>query len=198
MVDLAKLGLREEAGLDPEIQEAMFGERQSLDRPIPGESLTNDPNNPYPFEQSPEYTDRTEALEYLFKRFISEDVYKSLMNVINRGVPIMNLTEIFLYKGFSEGKWNPDLLMMLVEPTAYMIMALSERAGIDYVVMLEEEGEDEEGLAAKDKDILKAFNKKDKPSDLKQIDFKISKGSLPKEISEKLENLPAPKSLLAK
>ena len=138
MVDLAKLGLSPEEGLDPKIQEAVSRTRQSLDRPIPGESLTNDPDNPYPFEKPPEFTDRTEALEYLFKSFTSEEIHKRLMGLVSQGVPIMSLTEIFLYKGFSEGKWNPDLLMMLVEPTAYMIMSLAERSGIDYVIMPED------------------------------------------------------------
>ena len=188
MVDLAKLGLSPEEGLDPKIQEAVSRTRQSLDRPIPGESLTNAPDNPYPFEKPPEFTDRTEALEYLFKSFTSEEIHKRLMGLVSQGVPIMSLTEIFLYKGFSEGKWNPDLLMMLVEPTAYMIMSLAERSGIDYVIMPEDEDEEE----------LEIVNKKYKPSDLKQIDSKISKSSLPKEISEKLENMPAQKSLMAR
>ena len=66
MADLQSLGLRPEKGLDPQIQEATAKDRLSLDRPIPGESLTNDPGSPYPFEKAPEYTDRTDALEYLF------------------------------------------------------------------------------------------------------------------------------------
>ena len=189
MVDLAKLGLRPEEGIDPKVKEAVFNSRMSLDRPIPGESLTNDPNSPQAFEKAPEYTDRTEALEYLFKRFISEDVYRSLMSSVLKGVPIMSLTEIFLYKGFTEGKWNPDLIMMLAEPTAYMIMALAERADIDYVMMPKDEEDEEEEL--------EVFDRKYKSSDLKQIDSKVSKSSLPKEVLKKLESMPDNKSLLA-
>ena len=66
MADLKSLGLQPEKGLNPAIQESLANDRLSLDRPIPGESLTNDPDNPYPFEKPVEYSNRTDALEYLF------------------------------------------------------------------------------------------------------------------------------------
>tara|TARA_R100000008_G_C3578577_1_gene166848 strand:- start:780 stop:1373 length:594 start_codon:yes stop_codon:yes gene_type:complete len=195
MADLEKLGIRPEQGIDPEVQEAYHNVRSSLDRPIPGQSLTNDPNNPYPFEQAPEYTERTEALEYLFKSFIAEDSFKHILTLIRQGIPIMSLTEIFLFKGFSEGKWNPDLMLMLAEPTAYMLMALAERSGIDYIVTKP----DDEDMAEADEEQFKIFDKTLKEvSDLKKIDSKLSTSSLPKEIINKLENIPQSESLLAK
>ena len=195
MADLEKLGIRTEQGIDPEVQEAYHNVRSSLDRPIPGQSLTNDPNNPYPFEQAPEYTERTEALEYLFKSFIAEDSFKHILTLIRQGIPIMSLTEIFLFKGFSEGKWNPDLMLMLAEPTAYMLMALAERSGIDYIVTKP----DDEDTAEADEEQFKIFDKTLKEvSDLKKIDSKLSTSSLPKEIINKLENIPQSESLLAK
>ena len=42
------------------------------------------------------------------------------------------IASITLYSGFLEGKWNPDLMVMLMEPTMYMIMALAEKAEIPY------------------------------------------------------------------
>jgi len=35
-------------------------------RAIPGQSLTNDPDNPLPFERSPEFTDMRDAIEFIF------------------------------------------------------------------------------------------------------------------------------------
>ena len=198
MADLKKLGIQPQEGVDPEVQEAYYNVRSSLDRDIPGQSLTNDPDNPYPFEKAPEYTERTEALEYIFKSFIAEDSFKSILTLIRQGIPIMSLTEIFLFKGFSEGKWNPDLMMMLAEPTAYMLMALAERSGIDYIITKP----DEEDLNESDKEQFKIFDKKLKTAtdlkDLKKIDSKLSTSSLPKEIINKLENIPQSESLLAK
>ena len=48
---------------------------------------------------------------------------------------------MFLYEGFQEGLFNPDLMMLLVEPLAYMIMAFAENLQVDYVI---EGDEDEE------------------------------------------------------
>ena len=205
MADLQSLGLRPEKGLDPQIQEATAKDRLSLDRPIPGESLTNDPGSPYPFEKAPEYTDRTDALEYLFSTFTEEKAYPSILNLISKDVPIMNLAEIFLYKGFTEGKWNPDLMIMLAEPTAYMLMALAERAGVDYKIIPDEDDEDlteEEiyGKPEKDDDDFRMFGKKYSPDKLKEMGkkSKVSKGAVPSEIAKKIEEVPAPVGLLAR
>ena len=217
MADLQSLGLRPEKGLDPQIQEATAKDRLSLDRPIPGESLTNDPGSPYPFEKAPEYTDRTDALEYLFSTFTEEKAYPSILNLISKDVPIMNLAEIFLYKGFTEGKWNPDLMIMLAEPTAYMLMALAEkadikyriddeeRAGVDYKIIPDEDDEDlteEEiyGKPEKDDDDFRMFGKKYSQDKLEEMEkkSKVSKGALPSEIAKKIEEVPAPVGLLAR
>jgi hypothetical protein len=56
----------------------------------------------------------------------------------------MEVTQILLFEGFNQGKWNPDLMVLLIEPTAYMLMALAERADIDYVIT---KNQDEEDLA---------------------------------------------------
>ena len=43
-----------------------------IQAPIPGQSLTNDPESPAPYERAPKYTDRTEILEYYFEEFTEE------------------------------------------------------------------------------------------------------------------------------
>ena len=43
------------------------------DRPIPGESLTNDPESPAPFEGPPQFSQKEDALEYLFVLLTEED-----------------------------------------------------------------------------------------------------------------------------
>ena len=52
----------------------------ALKGPIPGESLTNDPDSPYPFEKSPEFTTLKTANEYLFEKIIDEEIYITLSN----------------------------------------------------------------------------------------------------------------------
>jgi hypothetical protein len=109
-----------------------------MNRSVPGEGMANDPDNPYPFEAAPEFTVQREALEYLFVIITDEERYLDLLTAIEEGVPIMELSQVILFKGFTEGKWNPDLMMLLAEPLAYMLMALAERQGINYTIHNEE------------------------------------------------------------
>jgi hypothetical protein len=128
-----------------ELNQGYVDHLSNMDRPIPGSSLTNDPDEPFPFEKAPEYTNVREACEYIFETIIEEEVYIPIMRSLADGVSLMEITQAILFKGFSEGKWNPDLLLILAEPTAYMLMALAERVDIDVVIYNgEEEDEDEE------------------------------------------------------
>lgn len=126
---------------------------RSFGAPIAGQSLTNDPENPAPFEQAPEHTALHPTLEFIWGDLIEPEYYIATMQLINNREPIMDITEMYLMNGFQEGKWNPDLMMMLVEPVAYMLVALAERLDIDYVVYQDEEDEsfdDEQSLFGMD------------------------------------------------
>jgi hypothetical protein len=119
----------------PELQEYF----SKMDRPIPGQSLTEDPDTQQPYTAAPEFTVPQEAVEYLFDQMTEEDNYLPLMDSILTGTTIMDATKLLLFSGFNEGKWNPDLMLLLIEPTAYMIMGLAERAGIEYEVQEDDE-----------------------------------------------------------
>jgi hypothetical protein len=67
-----------------------------------------------------------------------------IVSAIGQDVPITDVATQMLYVGFREGKWNPDLLMMLVEPVMYVLMALCEKAGVDYKLYGDEEQDDTE------------------------------------------------------
>ena len=121
----------------PELQE-YYGK---MDRALPGESLTQDPDTAEPYVSQPEFTVPQEALDNLFDKMTEPENYDKIMEGLNSGATIMELTRLILFSGFNEGKYNPDLMMLLIEPAAYMILALAEKANIDYEVMA---GDDEE------------------------------------------------------
>ena len=79
-----------------------------MKRSTPGEAMSNNPDNPYAFEGATEFTVQREALEYLFVTITDEDKYPAILGAIDDGVPLMELTQVILFKGFTEGKWNPD------------------------------------------------------------------------------------------
>ena len=68
------------------------------------------------------------------------------MDSLESGVAVMDLVKTFLYQGFQEGLFNPDMMLILAEPLAYMIAALAERAQIEFVIQ-DDEDDDEEDVA---------------------------------------------------
>lgn len=127
-----------------EIEDAYIARAGQLDRPIPGQSLTNNPDNPMPFEQPPEYTDLTTALEYYFATFTEEGTYERILEIIASGTPIMDIVQLVLYQGFQDGLFNPDLMMLLAEPLAYMLAAFCEQENIEFVIQADDEEDMEE------------------------------------------------------
>ena len=113
-------------------------------RPSPGQSLTSDPSDPAPYEKPPKYTSIHEASEDIFEGLIEEQTYKEIMGLLVEDVPVMDIVQTLLFTGFKEGKWNPDLMLMLAEPVAYMLLALAERAGIDPKIYQGEEDDEAE------------------------------------------------------
>jgi hypothetical protein len=145
-----------------------FAEEISLDVPVPGESLTSDPTNPKPWEQPPEFTDVDSAIKDLFLRITDGSNYLDILELIRMGNPIDELTQVVLFRGFMTGKWNNDLMLLLVEPTMYLFIALAELNGIyDYTVYDGEENdrEDEELLALFENDMQRMKPKMNKKAE---------------------------------
>ena len=167
----------------------------SMGRPIPGQSLTHNPNEERPFEGSPEFVNFRAALDYTVSNLLEQEVIEPIIKNIASGTPIMDVVMQISYVGFREGKWNPDLMMMLVEPLAYVIMALCEKAGINFTIYREEE-EDEDN---DDNDY--ESSQLEKLTDLSREKIgnitNIPQGAIPQEIEEKIESLDLP-SLLSR
>lgn len=156
-------------------------------RPIPGQSLTENPDNPAPYEKPPEFTSVHKASEFIFSKLIEEETYIQMMKLLSDDMPVMDIVRTLLFKGFTEGKWTPDLMLMLAEPVAYMLLALAERAGIEPIIYREEdEDEDEEEI------VLGAKFEKQKLERMKKF---MSTGKAPAqtltpEMIQQIEQLP--------
>lgn len=118
-------------------------------RPIPGQSLTNDPSQPYNWEKPAEYTNPKEAMLFVFESLTEPETTANILLSLSKGVGVIDIASITLYTGFLEGKWNPDLMTLLMEPTMYMVMALAEKAEIDFVMDAGDEVDEEEILGDK-------------------------------------------------
>jgi len=162
---------------------------------IPGQSLTNDPQQPYNWEKPVEYTNPREAMLYVFENLTVPETTTNILLSLGNGVGVIDIASITLYSGFLEGKWNPDLMILLMEPTMYMIMALAEKADIPYSL---EAGDDEAPVEMSgDKAVetlQKGINELDKIRNVAVS--RVNPQSVPQDVREIIEETELSPSLL--
>ena len=173
---------------------------------IPGQSLVNDPSQPYAWEQPPEFANPKDALDYMTGLVFQPEAMKEIVQALANGAAVADIAMVMLYTKFTEGKFNPDVLMLLAEPVMYVVMAIGEEANIKYNIedsndldQLDEEDNQEEFDEQINKfrtvfdDIKNGTMKKGmEPS-------KITSGAVPQNILDKVkEEGPAIRSLLGK
>lgn len=120
----------EEAGINP------------FNAPIPGESLTTSPDNPKAWERPPEFADDDEAMQEIYLLLTEQDKLRELINIIDEGIPLDEIAQVVLYKGYTSGKFNPDVMLMLIEPTIYLLIAIADYAEIKDYTLYEGEEDD--------------------------------------------------------
>ena len=129
---------------------------------IPGQSMTASPDSKMPWDGPPEYAGIREATEAIFLDLLEEDNLRSIVELLQNGIPVSEITSVLLMTGYSKGKYNPDLLLMLIEPVMYMIMAIADRFGIENVKIYQ--GEEEEDALSYEEEIS--------PEDLDDVKMK--------------------------
>jgi len=150
--------------------------------PVPGESLTASPATQQPWETPSRYTEQDKAMEAVYMELTSPDNLEKLVDIINEGTPLDDIAQVILYKGYSEGLFSPDLMLLLIEPTLYLLIAIADYADIkDYVLY---DGEDTDPEAEIHGD------------DVEPVDF--DEGEKEEEIKPKPKKESLGESLLAK
>lgn len=172
-------------------REEMDMEAMLQSQPIPGESLTNSPENPMPFETAPEFTDTQEFIDHTFIRLTEEEILGDLLEVMRKGIPVETIAHKYLMGAFGAGEITPDLVLVCIEPVIYMLIALGTHAEVDMVLYPEEDvfTEDEQ------KDLTtKLF--RETSADMKKVTDEDSNGRITIEDLETPVNIPT--SLLQK
>jgi len=155
--------------------------------PIPGESLTTNPEERKPWEQPPKHTEIQPVMEELFISLSRRENFIELLNLLKNNTPIDELAQVILYRGMTEGLFNPDLMLLLIEPTMYLLIAIAEEYDIEPTIY---EGFEDELIDERDiKDEISRKNiVKDK---VKQI----NKDSVPSSILARVKDLPSEEEL---
>ena len=170
--------------------------------PIPGQSMTASPDSKMPWDGPPQYAGLQEASQDLFLSLLEDDTLKSIVDLLDQEIPISDIAHVILVQGYSEGKYNPDLLMMLIEPLMYMLMAIAEKFDIADVKIYRGEEEDSEDVMF-DEDISLEDSQASTQQTLKnlfegkRIPANASQGIENSEIAQKLASIDV-ESILAR
>lgn len=128
------LSLQEDVGgLDP------------FDAPIPGSSLTQPKETPLPYETSPEMNTPEEVTRSVWERIRDdESVLDGVLDSMRDGIPLEDITQVLLFEGFRQGMYNPDVMLLSIEPVMYTLAFLANYSEIPVVIYPEEDFDNEE------------------------------------------------------
>tara|TARA_R100000234_G_scaffold112503_1_gene86207 strand:- start:861 stop:1628 length:768 start_codon:yes stop_codon:yes gene_type:complete len=158
--------------------------------PIPGQSLVNSPESKYPWENPPTFSNPREALDDVATTILQPDTAKNIVKALSKGAAAIDLTMGVLYSKFLQGDISVDNLLLLAEPTTYMIMALGEEANIKYNI----EGNDLDELD--NEDTKESFDKK--VSEFRNVVQNIGSETAEKVNVEKIDSNIVPRNILDK
>ena len=101
-----------------------------FDRPIPGQSLTDEPKN-YPWEHPAQFPDIREARDRIFDNLTEEESIQQLLTMLSADVPAEAIVRTVLFAGFTEGKWSVDSAILLAPVVLMQVVSIAKAAGIE-------------------------------------------------------------------
>lgn len=105
-------------------------EARQFSGPIPGENFTSDTKN-YPWHRPPEYTDLDSAIEASFKKLTDDNNSFGILTMLENGITVAQVTDMFVTAGIGAGKWTPDFAILLAGPVAHIIYLMAKGYEID-------------------------------------------------------------------
>tara|TARA_Y100001973_G_C5206234_1_gene341706 strand:+ start:1054 stop:1683 length:630 start_codon:yes stop_codon:yes gene_type:complete len=180
-----------------ELNQQALEEYNPFQGPIPGQSLTNSEDSQQPWEQPPRITNVKEARETIFLEILKKENLESIIMLMNKDMSISKITEMLLFIGFTKGQFNPDMILLLAEPTMYFLLAIAEAIGIDPKIdendeiLTEDEidDEDEKDIEQLNSQLDSVLRNPNQRRRLNELQENISKTAIPQEIQKRVEEI---------
>ena len=120
-------GVDELGGIDE--SSTFASDKFDLDRPVPGQSLTEAPGA-NPWEKPPQQTDPKSVANALFMQSTEPKNARQLLRLMDAGVPIETIVEPILMHGVQEGQWSMDVAMAVGPAYMGILLGMAHRAGV--------------------------------------------------------------------
>ena len=97
----------------------------------PGHSLTED-NTKWAWGKPPKVVAPEQALEQAINSLKEDRIQLELVKLLLGGASIEMLVESYLFQGFQEGRFSPDVAVLIKAPLAFYIASIAEESNIPY------------------------------------------------------------------
>lgn len=101
-----------------------------FDRPIPGQSLTDQPKN-WPWENPPEMADPDEATKYYINKLADDEIMDDMAVLLDGGMPLAPLVKTLLTTGVMNGMHSIDVSIIIAPVIHSFIKAAMTSYGIE-------------------------------------------------------------------
>lgn len=156
---------------------------QSRGNSVPGQSLTNNPDSPYPWERPAEFANPKDAMNFVISGMLQKDAMSNIIKSLSQGATVEDITNVIVYSGFTRGKYNADTMLLIYEPVMYTIINIGESANLKYKLD-DETGNDYDNEEEQKVDaVLTSFNQFKSQLKNKGVD----QTSMPKELAEEVK-----------
>mgnify|MGYP003114982892 FL=1 len=97
----------------------------------PGHSLTED-NSKWAWGKPPKIVDPEQALEQAINSLKEDRIQLELVKLLLGGASIEMIVEGYLFQGFQDGRFSPDVAVLIKAPLAFYIAGIVEESNIPY------------------------------------------------------------------
>lgn len=97
----------------------------------PGHSLTED-NSKWAWGKPPKYVDPDIVMDRAIESLKQPSIKEEMMKLLIVGASVEVLVEGYIMQGFQEGRFNPDVGLLIKGPLSLYIANMAEEAGIPY------------------------------------------------------------------
>lgn len=121
---------------------------QLFNAPIPGQSLTDDPNARKPWEMPPQFATSGKALDHLFKTVTNKKFMQAFNKLIkeDKKFYVDTIACQMLQEGFLNGLWTVDLMITLIEPLITTLVWLASTMDLSVSFSTDTGAEDRTGF----------------------------------------------------
>ena len=97
----------------------------------PGHSLTED-NSKWAWGKPPKIVDPEQALEQAINSLKEGRVQLELVKLLMAGASVEMIVEGYLFQSFQDGRFSPDVAVLIKAPLAFYIASIAEESNIPY------------------------------------------------------------------